>query len=178
MGLKSTSDRYGKVAIAIHWLTAILIIGMIIAGVLSASSDDDATKIAILRIHAPVGMAILALTLARIAWWLFADKKPADVTGQTPRRAAVSKWVYRLFYVLMIAMPISGSLLFGMSGAPEVVFDGAAKPMPVFFDYNLFFVHMAGGITLIALLILHVGAALYHQFILKDRLLSRMGLGQ
>jgi cytochrome b561 len=178
MGLKSTSDRYGTVAIAIHWVTAVLIIGMMIAGVLSASSQDEATKIAILSFHAPIGMGIFVLTLARIAWWAFADKKPIEIDGQTPARALVSKWVYRLFYVMLIAMPASGFILFRFSGAADVIFNGAQTALPVFSEFNAFYVHVAGGAILAALLVLHVGAALYHQFILKDRILKRMGVGQ
>ncbi len=178
MGITSTSDRYGIIAIIIHWVTAVLIIGMIIAGVLTASSQDEATKIAILRLHAPGGMAIFVLTFARLAWWAFADKKPSEIGGQTAVRTLVSKWVYRLFYVMLIAMPVSGFVLFRMSEAANVVFNGAQSPLPVFSDYNAFYVHIAGGAILTALLVLHVGAALYHQYVLKDRLLSRMGLGR
>ena len=79
MSWKSTPDRYGSVAIAIHWVTAILIIGLIIAGFIAADTPDSAAKASILRVHAPLGAAVLALTIFRIFWWQFADKKPASV---------------------------------------------------------------------------------------------------
>lgn len=178
MGMKSTSDRYGAVAIALHWTTAGLILGMIIAGVLSANSQDDATKIAILRVHAPVGIAILVLTLARLVWWLAADRKPVDANAASFVRSVASKSVHRLLYVMLIGMPISGFLLLNMSGAREVLFNGAPGPLPVFPEYDAFLVHAVGSFFLVGLLLLHVGAALYHQIVLKDRLLSRMGLGR
>jgi cytochrome b561 len=178
MSIKSTSDRYGLVAIIVHWLSAVLIVGMIAAGITSAMSEDDALKIAILRVHAPVGMAVLALTVFRLLWWMFADRKPADVAGQTEARALASRWVHRLLYLMLIVMPVSGSLVFGMSGAPEIIFEGAPGPLPDFASFEVFYVHFFGGIVLLGLLALHVGGALYHHVVLKDRLLARMGVGR
>lgn len=178
MALKSTSKQYGQVAIVVHWLSVVLIIGLMVAGIVSATSEDDATKAAILRLHAPLGMASLALLLFRMAWWWFADRKPEDMEGQSQARALASKWVHRLMYVLLLVMPVSGAALFNVSGAAEIIFNGAPGPLPKFADFTVFTVHLVGGFVLMGLLFLHIGAALYHHFVLKDRLLARMGVGR
>ena len=52
MGLKSTRDRYGPVAVSMHWLSALLIIILIASGFRAANTVDAAAKAAILRVHA------------------------------------------------------------------------------------------------------------------------------
>jgi cytochrome b561 len=178
MGLKSTSDRYGAVAIAIHWLSAVLIIGMFVLGIVASETTDAALKATILRIHAPLGLAILALTLLRIVWWLVADRKPSPVAGQPLWQSLLSQWVHRLLYISVLVMIGSGIWLMMSSGAAEVIFDGAAKPLPDFAIFPAYLVHSTMAMILEALFILHVLAALYHQFIRKDRLFARMGIGR
>ena len=79
MSAKSSSDRYGAVAVTIHWVSAVLILVLIGSGFRAGGMEDAAAKAAILRVHVPIGVTILLLTLARIGWWLFADNKPASV---------------------------------------------------------------------------------------------------
>ena len=178
MRLKSTSNGYGAMAIAIHWLSALLIIGMLVAGITAAQIADPAQKAAILRIHAPVGLAVLALTLLRIIWWVAADKKPVAPVGQRPWQALMSRWVHRLLYVCILAMVGSGIWLMNSSGAGDIIFNGAAKPLPDFETFAAYRAHGTMALLLEALFVLHMLAALYHQFIHKDRLFARMGIGR
>ena len=82
---KSSTDRYGRVAITIHWISAAMVIGLMIAGQRAADMTDLEAKASLLRIHAPMGAAILVLTLARISWWLFADTKRNVSTTLRPQ---------------------------------------------------------------------------------------------
>ena len=62
--------------------------------------EDAAAKAAVLRVHVPLGVTILLLTLARIGWWFFADKKPAPVP--MPRwQDRLARTVHVLFYVVI-----------------------------------------------------------------------------
>lgn len=178
MAVKSTTDRYGSVAITIHWVAAALIVALLVSGFRVSGAADPAAKAAFLRFHAAMGAAILALTLARIAWWWFADRKPLPVAGQPPLLHRAASAVHLVFYVVIIGLAASGISMMVLSGAGPIVFGGASGALPDFWNYPPRVPHGIGVRVLIALLILHVGGALYHHFIRGDRLLARMGVGR
>lgn len=178
MRLKSTSDRYGAVAILIHWVAAALIVALLISGFRAANMTDPIAKAFVLRAHAVMGVSVLVLTLARIGWWWFADRKPAPVAGMSVLMTRVSAAAHILFYVLILGMAASGIGMMILSGAGEILFGGAKGALPDFWNYPPRIPHGIGARVLTALLVLHVGAALYHQFIRGDRLLGRMGIGR
>lgn len=175
---KSTPERYGRVAIAMHWASALLIIGLLIAGFRAAGLTDSAAKVPLLQIHAPVGAAVLVLTLARICWWLFADRKPDDPAGVPHLQARAAKAVHVLLYVAILGLAGSGIAMMVLSGAGDILFGTAPGPLPDFWDFAPRYGHRAMAALMAGLLALHVGAALYHQFIRKDRLFARMGVGR
>lgn len=177
MALKSTSDRYGAVAITIHWLAAILIVALLISGFRASGMTDPAAKITFLRAHAIMGVTILLLTLARIAWWWFADRKPLPVAGQPALQHRAATSVHMLFYVVIVGLAGSGIGMMVLSGAGLIVFGGASGSLPDFWNYLPRVPHGIGARLLIALLVLHVAGALYHQFVKGDRIFARMGLG-
>jgi cytochrome b561 len=178
MQWKSTASRYGAVAIAIHWTAALSIVVLIGSGLRAANTIDPATKILLLRLHAALGIAVLVLTLARIVWWHFADTKPLPVAGMPPFQERLSRVVHTLLYVVILGMAASGIGMLVLSGANLVIFGTAPGPLADFWNYPPRIPHRLGAILLITLLVLHLGGALYHQFILRDRLLARMGLGR
>ncbi|MGD9923826.1 MAG: cytochrome b [Pseudorhodoplanes sp.] len=178
MALKSTQDRFGTVAITIHWLAAALIVALLISGFRVSGAADPAAKAAFLRFHAVMGIAILALTLGRIAWWWFADRKPLPVAGQPPLLRRAASAVHLVFYILIVGLAASGIGMMIVSGAGPIVFGGASGALPDFWTVPPRIPHGIGVRVLIALLILHVAGALYHHFIRGDRLLARMGVGR
>jgi cytochrome b561 len=177
MTLKSLPHRYGAVAIAIHWLAALAILIALASG-FRMTSLDPAAKIAVLRVHAIAGVAVLLLTLARIAWWSAVDRKPDAVAGQPLLFARIAPAVHVLFYVVVLGMAASGIGMMALSGVGNVVFGDAGGALPDFWRYPPRIPHGIGARVLISLFVLHVGGALYHQFVLRDRLLARMGLGR
>jgi cytochrome b561 len=178
MAWKSTSDRYGAVAILIHWIAAALIVALLISGFRAANMTDPVAKAVILRAHAVMGVSVVVLTLARIGWWWFADRKPAPVAGMSVLMTRASTAAHLLFYVLILGMAASGIGMMILSGAGEILFGGAKGPLPDFWNVPPRIPHGIGARVLVALLLLHVGAALYHHFIRGDRLLARMGIGR
>jgi cytochrome b561 len=171
MSLKSTPTRYGTVTIALHWLTAAAILGLFITGQLTETTDM-AAKVAVLQWHAPLGLSVLVLTLARIAWWVWGDARPAPMGKGLQLTAA--KLGHAAFYVLMIGMALSGIAMMALSGAGEVVFGGAATALPDFHDYLPRIPHGIGSKLLLALVVVHVAAAIWHQVVLKDGTMARM----
>jgi cytochrome b561 len=175
MSWKSSADRYGSIAIAIHWLSAAAILGLFALGFIAANTADPAEKAALLRGHVPLGIAVLLLTVLRIVWWLV-DRRPGPVVGLPSWQAAVERAVRVLIYALVLLMGTSGIVLMVLSGAGAILFFGAPGTLPDFWRFPPMTAHFAGAIVLLALAGLHVAAALYHQFYKGDRLLARMGL--
>lgn len=177
MPAKSTNNQYGSVAITIHWLSALLIIVQLGSGFRAAGTTDLAAKAQILGIHASVGIAVLVLTLARIAWWWFADRKPGAVAGMPAWQDWSARAVHLLFYIVILGMAASGIGMFILSGAGAILFGTAEGQLPDFWDYLPRVPHAIGARVMLALFLFHLSAALYHQVVKKDRLLGRMWFG-
>ena len=173
MSLKSTSRHYGFVAVSIHWISALIIVLLIGSGLRADDAADAAARIIPLRIHIALGITVLVLTLARIAWWLLADNKPTPVPA--PHwQSRLSSMVHVLFYVVILGMAASGIGMLILSGAAPLIFEGAAGNLPDFDLYPPRRAHGFGARLMIVLFVLHTGAALYHHFLKKDGLMQRM----
>ncbi len=174
MAAKSTTTRYGWVAITIHWLSALLIIILWGSGMRAAGFTESAAKAEVLAVHVPLGIAILVLTLVRIGWWWWADDRPGPTEG-TPRwQDFAGRAVHLLFYVVILLMTASGIALLAFSGAGPVIFGGAEGTLPDFWQFPPRGGHAVGARLMLALFVLHVAAALYHQFVRRDGLIGRM----
>jgi cytochrome b561 len=177
MGLKSTIDRYGSMAVSIHWLSAILVLVLMVVGFRAAGTVDPAAKAALLRLHLPIGIALLALTVLRIVWWRF-DRRPDPIAASPHWQERAAQAVHILFYVVLLGMIASGIGMMVLSGASPIIFGGQGGALPDFSKYLPRAPHGIGAWLLIALVVLHVGAALYHQFGRRDGLLRRMWFGR
>jgi len=175
MSLKSSNARYGSVAITIHWLTAALILALFATGLLAAGQADAGAKLALVRFHVPLGTAVLVLTLLRIVWWWVADRHP-DLPADQPRwQKFAARAVHVMLYLVILLLAASGIATLVLSGALPAIIAGTTLP-----DFETVLPRLVHGIAsrlLLGLLALHIGAALYHQFIRRDHLLARMGLG-
>ena len=174
------SQRYSIVAIILHWASALLIIYMIFWGeglVRGQPWMNPPVPANNPGLHASLGILILALAVARLAWRRM-NPPPADVP-MPAWQAVASHTMHWAFYALMIVIPLSGMAQWGKSilgKHPEyanfTVF--GLFPVPHFSMDWLGSIHGIGVNVAMALLFLHVAAALKHQFIDKDRLLMRM----
>ena len=175
MSMKSSRERYGSVAITIHWLTALLILALFVTGLMAAGQAEGAAKLALLRFHLPLGIGVLVLTLLRIIWWWAVDRHP-DVPANQPGWQRVTAWIVHVgLYLVILLLAASGIATLVLSGALPAIIGSASLP-----DLETVLPRMVHGIAsrvMLGLLVLHIGAALYHQFIRRDRLLARMGVG-
>ncbi|WP_299354751.1 cytochrome b/b6 domain-containing protein [uncultured Shimia sp.] len=172
--------RYHPFLVFLHWLLALMIIGGLIMGgnVLAETPNDDPFKLVALRMHMAMGILILALMVIRLVVRLVTTKPPhADIgNARVNKLGTAAHW---LFYVVVIAMCASGLAIANMAGLPAIVFGGSGAPLPS--DFSAFPPRMAHGAlaTVLTLLILgHVGAGLWHQFVTKDGLFGRMWFGK
>jgi cytochrome b561 len=175
MSLKSTPDKYGRVAVAIHWSSATAVILTWIAGFVVAEIAPPAQQAPILLAHIALGLIVFALTLLRIMWWAVADRHPGAPAGQPLWQVRTAQLVHLGLYVLLVLMASSGITTLILSGAVPVILSGGPVP-----DFSALVPRIAHGLMsriLLALFVLHVGAALWHQVVKRDRLLARMGVG-
>ena len=175
--MKSNPTQYGSVAVTVHWLSAIFILAMFGSGFRAASMTDSAAKEAILLFHVPLGIVILVLTLFRLFWWWQVDQKPKPVEGDPAWQTRSAKGIHVLFYVVILGMIASGIGTIALSGAGSILFGADAGPLPDFSQFLPRVPHGLGARLMVALFLLHAGAALYHHFIKKDGLIWRMWFG-
>ncbi len=176
MTLKCTADRYGLVAILFHWIAALFIVLLLASGFRAVGTLDPAARLLMLRFHVVAGVMVGVLTLGRAAWWMFADRKPAPVAGLSALSGRIAAIVHALFYVVILGMAASGIGMMALAGAGAVLFGGAAGELPDFWNYLPRVPHGAGARLLVVLLVLHVGGALYHHVVRRERVLARIGL--
>jgi cytochrome b561 len=171
MASKSSADRYGSVAILIHWSSAAMVILAFAAGFAVANLTEQPV---LLLVHIVLGLAVFVLTLLRILWWWLADRHPVPPANQPRWQQLTATAVHLALYVILILMATSGIMTLILSGAMPAILGGTIP------DFSGFVPRLAHGVmarVLLALFVLHVAAALYHQFVRRDRLLARMGLG-
>ncbi len=178
--INTPTERYHPALVALHWTLALLLALALGMGtfVLAQTPNDAVGKIDALRGHMIVGIAIGALMLVRLIVRLRTNHPPAASTGHAALDR-LARLAHAGLYVLVFAMAASGGATALLSGLPDIVFGNTMVPLPEsFFAYPPRFVHGWLAKALFVLIGLHVIGALFHQFRLKDRLLSRMWFGK
>ena len=160
-----------------HWLVAALIFIQFALGWLAVGWALSPTKINLFVWHKSVGMLILALVVARLLNRLARLTPPLPADTPAWERAA-ARWSHTLLYVLMVAMPLTGWAINSAAGIPFRIFWQLPLPALMAPDKHtadiVALVHFALGIAFVALLILHIGAALRHHFVKRNNVLRRM----
>jgi cytochrome b561 len=175
MPLKNTNDSYGSVAKFFHWLIFLLVFVMIVGGFFLDNVPKE-YKGVIYNLHKLTGLLILSLMLLRLVWrWV--NVKPA-LPNDMPRWQRISsRVIHELLYLLIIAMPIAGWVGSSSAGKPPHIGD-IAFGLPIAKNEELidtaFTMHGLIAYGIIALVCVHVAAALFHHYIRKDNTLRRM----
>ena len=167
--------RYDRVAIALHWVVAILIAAVGAVGLMFDNVLHPA-KAFWLNLHAIFGLVLFGFILARTTWRL-THPAPALPPGTSMITALSAKVLHRLMYLLMLAIPLIGLISFLWHARvfdfglfrldPSIAANRAiSRPTQTLHAWLTY--------ALIAALALHVLAALWHHFVLRDGLLARM----
>jgi cytochrome b561 len=177
MAIRSTSERWGSVAKAFHWLMALMLIGLLLVGWWMTDLPNSRDKFEIYALHKSTGLTVLMLVVFRILWRVL-DPTPT-LPPNTPRWQRLSaKLSHVALYAVMLAMPLSGWLYNSASNFPLKWFDLIKLPALSGPDRELKALagdlHEALAITLVVLLTVHIGAALKHHFIDRDSIVRRM----
>lgn len=172
-----TTQRYTGVAIGLHWLIGLMILGSLGVGLYMVDLSLSPTKLRLYSWHKWAGVTIFTLVLIRCLWRIThaAPALPAEMPRWQRLAAEASHY---FLYALMIAIPLSGWLMSSAKGFQTVYF--GVLPIPDLLVKNealgetLALVHKTLNFSMITLVIVHVAAALRHHFIDKDDILRRM----
>ncbi|MCC7322031.1 MAG: cytochrome b/b6 domain-containing protein [Rubellimicrobium sp.] len=149
-----TQTAYSLPQMTLHWLTVLLIAGVWLTRESAERAFDAAQEggAAGLPLHSWLGIAVLVLTLARIALRRTHGAPPPPATD-TPMQQKATVWGHRILYLLLIFVPIGGSVMW---------FSGQDMP------------HGLLGNLLLILILGHTALALYHHYVKRDGLMNRM----
>ena len=174
----NTEERWGSVAIGLHWLVAgLILLVQVPAGLVMLQLDPGALQNALFNVHKNVGLVIFALALVRVGWRLAnpVPRLPLDVPGWQVRVAQLTHFV---LYALIFLLPISGFLYTAFGGFPVplfMVYDlgqliPTSKPQAEVWQA----IHYWSQWALYAVVALHVAGALQHHLVHGDTVLRRM----
>lgn len=179
-------SRYSAVAITLHWLIALLILGNIVLAWTFQNTPQGLLWFNLIQLHKSVGITVLVLSLARLGWRLLNPPPPEPATLQ-PWEHIASRVVHWGFYVIMLGMPLSGWVLVSAStkGLPTLLYGkipwphiGPVHALPLdarkVWSGNAANTHEVLAWLAYLLIVLHVGAALKHWLIDRDTVIGRM----
>ncbi|HXP75536.1 MAG TPA: cytochrome b [Stellaceae bacterium] len=175
--MKRLSEKYGRAAMALHWMVAIVLsVALVLAWVLPRRTEPGYD--AILELHKAVGMMVLVLVLVvpRLLWRL--GNPVASAVGLTSLEARLSELTHWALYAVMLIIPLTG-YLFSSAEGQHIDFFGlftTTSPLPAdrTISRPLEFIHKTGQYAIYGFVGLHVLAALYHHFVKRDGVLRRM----
>lgn len=178
MGLRNTEQSYGLVSKWLHWLIALLILGLIWLGwVMVDLGYYDPWYHDALVTHRALGMAVLVLVVLKLVWKLISPNPLAQAELKS-WEVVSSKCVHWFLVAMMFLIPITGYLISSS--------EGAAIPFFSWFDIPALFevseelrdlaivIHYYTAYGVFFLVLMHAGAAIKHQFIDRHGTLKRM----
>ena len=170
-------NRYSGVSLTLHWVIALAVAAQVLL-IMAHDATEGPLSREFVQVHKAAGLTILVLTLGRIGWRL---ANPLIALPDTMPRweRILARMTQIAFYVVLLAMPLTGWLAssasgreiswFGLFQWPLLPVRGGREAAGQFMD-----VHGAAAKLLYLLILLHVVGALKHQFINRDNILHRM----
>lgn len=187
--MAESRNRYTTVAVVLHWLIAAAIIFQIILGWRAGDAPKGPSAFAMIQLHKSIGITILLLSLARLAWRL-THRPPPHAADQPRWQTIASNAVHWGFYVIMIGLPLTGWIMVSASrlNIPTVLYGTIPWPhlpllpeLPAETKALWRTVGDTGHGVLVkltyVLLLLHLGAVAKHQILDRDETFGHMAPG-
>lgn len=175
MALKNDMLNYGSVAKWLHWGMAIAIVGLLVMGFYMADMEGGPQKRQLYTLHKSVGFVLLILVMGRFAWRMV-NNTPTLTRSRLLRQLGHINVL--MLYGLILTVAFSGYVMNSAGGYPLKLFNSLLLPSLVAPNMSLarmaHRVHEYAAITLAVLTSLHILAALFHHFVLRDRVLMGM----
>ena len=174
MIILNNKSKYGLLSKLFHWLTAAGLIIQIPLGFYLVDLDFDQTRIDIENYHILFGLIIFYVTLIRLIFKLLTPAP--NFTGNTfLGQKFLAKLNHTLLYLTLLTVTVSGILKKIFNGENIIIF---FKKINLTYNYELseqcYSIHVLANYTLIGLIVLHILAALFHKFFLRENILKRI----
>ena len=175
IAIKQPAESYNGTAKWLHWLTALGIILLLVGGPIFHFMPETEKISRAASGHAGLGTLVLVLMSVRLYW---RRRHPVAVPAMPGWQASLSLMVHRAFYVCVLLQPTSG-ILMAMTSPYDVVAFGRFNYSALIGAnetwHQIFHIcHRLNGAVLALAVLLHIAAVIYHQLIMRDRLLNRM----
>ena len=169
--------RYGRVAILLHWLAAALIVAGAGLGLTMIDLPLSPAKLRYYAWHKWLGITVFLVAVVRLVWRTIAPPPPFPASMKAAQ-ARTARAVHWMLYGLMLAIPVSGWIYSSATGVSVSYLNLVPLPNLVPKDKALasalLAVHQSLNAVLAAVVLLHVAAAVKHQWIDRDGVMSRM----
>jgi cytochrome b561 len=176
----AAAPAYSVSARVLHWITAFLILLMIPLGVVIANEWGGSLQDSLYDLHRSIGAVLIPIVVVRLLYrWAHPPLPlPSEIAAIQRCAAHATHWA---LYALLLVQPFVGWIATSAYPASVTVFGWLELP-PIWFknrelSQQLFSLHRWIGIAIACFVAAHVGAALYHHFARKDRVLMRMITG-
>lgn len=164
--------QYSKRTALIHWVIFLLVIAAFFLGHFLADSENTAQKLSLLPVHFLIGDTVLLLVLVRI-YFRKKDGEPAPANAN-PLLNKLAAATHVLMNLTLIAVAISGVVTVAASGVIEALKKSDPTLIPDFEQVGAREIHEIFVAVMMLLVVFHIVAALYHQFVVKDNLIHRI----
>jgi cytochrome b561 len=187
----TSASGWSAVARTLHWTIAAAVLVQLWLGAAFDRLDmydpvDVAFYKAWMPLHKSLGLTVLLLMVARL-YWRVTHEVPAHPSGMPAWQRRVARWHHRAFYALLLLQPVLGlaqssaygakTLFWGLFRVPSIVPAAWSRPATDVVRKAVQDLHAYVGWLLAALIAIHVAAALYHHFVRRDGILTRMLTG-
>ena len=174
-------SRYSRTAIVLHWVLGLAVLAVFGVGLYMANLPFCLLRMKLFNWHKWAGMCFLALSVLRLVWRL-THRPPALPARITAAMPTWQRWAHEVthtgLYILFFAVPLIGWAYSSAAGFPIVVF--GVLPLPDFVPADKALAallkpwHELSAFALLGLALLHIAAALKHQWWDRDGLVNRM----
>ena len=180
MPTRNTEKEFGTISKTLHWLVLVIVVVLLVIASKSGDLPQGEEKLELVLLHASFGLLLLFVLAARLLWrWM--NVTPARLAHVPTWQHVASRIVHYGLYLVLFAQALSGMARFATAGYTVPFFGMFEVAFPMDKDEAMNelvgTLHELFPIILLVLLGLHVLAALYHHFRLKDDTLRRMTFG-
>ncbi len=178
MRYRNTDDHYGSIAMTLHWLIFVLVLGLIVAGFTMKNLADSPLKFKLYDLHESTGLTVLALMVIRV-WWASINIGVALPANTLASERWAARTVQCLMCLGLFVMPLSGWIMSTAAGFAPNVWNLGVLPAPFItknegLSHFLSSVHDITAWAMIALVVIHTLAAMKHYYFNKDNVMQSM----